>query len=220
MRYCRNCKVKLTNDLEYCPLCDMETDLTDDNFEDDYPYVKSRFSRRFLLKMITFSSFLLLATSLLVDHLVPTGNPWAFITVGAILYAWITAMGVLKSTPNPASIMLSQVFTVSGLTVLIDFLTGWYRWSFNYVIPSLIIAAAIAITLMMVIKPHKYRAYTIYQLIIAILGVVSLLLWVFDFSQIEWMVIASSGVSLLCFITMLVFSNRKTRNELVKRFHI
>ena len=220
MRYCRHCRVKLTGDLPYCPLCDMKTDVTDEVFEEDYPYVHSRFSRGLLLKMITFIAVVFVAASLMINHLVPTDNPWAFITAAGILYAWITAMGILKSTPNPPSLLLMQLFTVSGLTVLIDYLTGWYHWSITWVVPGLIIAAALAILLMIVIVPHRYRAYTVYLLVIAVLGVLSIFLWVFGVSDVEWPVMTAAGVSLLCFVTMLVFSHKRTTSELTKRFHV
>ena len=54
MRVCRNCGVRLENDLEYCPLCDMETEVVDDDFEEDYPYVRTGFSRRMFVKSVTF----------------------------------------------------------------------------------------------------------------------------------------------------------------------
>ena len=34
MRYCRHCRVTLANDLETCPLCDMETVCIDGTFDD------------------------------------------------------------------------------------------------------------------------------------------------------------------------------------------
>ena len=220
MRYCRHCRVTLANDIEYCPLCDMQTDVTDDTFEDDYPYVRSGFSRSMLLRLITFIAVVFIAASLLINHLVPTENPWAIITAAAIVYAWINTMNSLKAAPNPASILLVQLFTVSGFVVLVDWFTGWNHWSITYVIPGLIIAAALALLLMIVIKPRRYRAYTIYQLMIAVLGVLSIFLWVFGVSDVEWPVMAAAGVSLLCFVTMLVFAHRHTGHELRKRFHV
>lgn len=220
MRICRHCGVKLANDIERCPLCDMVTEKTDDIFSLDYPYIKSRFTRDLLLKLITFLAVVCAMISLLVDHLVPTGSPWVVIVVAAIVYLWISAMNVLRFTPNPASIMLCQMFGVSGLTFIIDYLTGYYRWSVNYVIPFLIMAAAIATAMMILIKPVKYRAYTIYLLVVAVLGVLSVLLWIFGYSEIEWPVVTSAFVSAVSFFVVLVFSRRRTENELRKRFHV
>ncbi len=220
MRYCRHCRVTLRGDLPTCPLCDMEAEKIGDDFDEDYPYVKSRFSRALLLKLISFIAVVFVATGLLINHLVPTDNPWAFITAGAIIYVWLSAISVLRSAPNPASMLLMQLFCVSGLTVLIDWLTGWYHWSITWVIPGLIVAAALAIMLMILISPYRFRAYTIYQLVIAVLGVLSFFLWVFGVSDVEWPIVTAACVSILCFIAMLVFSHRRTRVELAKRFHV
>lgn len=220
MRLCRHCGVKLSNDIKRCPLCDMETEVTDDRFALDYPYIKSRFTRGLLIKLITFSAVVFAGASILVDHLVPTGSPWAFMTIVAIVYLWISAMNVLRYTPNPASIMLCQLFCVSGLLFVIDYLTGYYRWSVNFVIPFLVMAAALVTSLMILIKPLKYRAYVIYLLVIAVLGVLSVLLWIFGWSEVEWPVVTSAWVSAVCFFVVLVFSHRRTKNELHKRFHV
>ena len=87
-------------------------------------------------------------------------------------------------------------------------------------IPGLIMAAAVTIVLCILIRPVKYRAYTLYQLVIAVLGVLDVFLWIAGFSDIEWPVVAAAGVSWLCFAVTIVFSSRSTRSELRKRFHI
>ena len=48
VRYCRHCRITLANDLETCPLCDMETVCIDGQFDEDYPYVRSGFTRGML----------------------------------------------------------------------------------------------------------------------------------------------------------------------------
>ncbi len=222
MKICEHCGVKIKNDIKYCPLCDMKaTEIIDDGeYSNDYPHIKTGFTRGLLLKLLTFIAVFFVAASFTIDHLVPTGSPWAFITSSAIIYSWLSAMNVLKNTPNPASIILCQLISVSGLVFLVDYFTGYYRWSINYVIPFLIIGASLTITLMVFIKPIKYRAYTIYQLTIAILGVLSCLLWLFGYSEIEWPVVVAAFTSVTCFVSSMVFSYRKAKNELTKRFHI
>lgn len=198
----------------------MDTVKLDDNFSEGYPYIKSGFTRGLLLKLITFIAAVFLGVSLLVDHLVPTGSPWAFITAAAIIYAWVSAINVLRYTPNPASIILCQLFAVSGFVLFIDILTGFYRWSVNYVIPFLIMGAALATSLMIVIKPVKFRACVIYQLVIAVIGLLGVLLWIFGYSDVEWPVVSAACLSILCFVSTVVFSRRRTHNELKKRFHV
>jgi len=220
MRICRHCGAKLNGNLPYCPLCDMETEKLDDSFEEDYPYIPNHFSRRQLIKIATFSVLSVIAVSLLVNHLVPTNTPWAFITVAALVYVWLNLLNITQSTHNPGSVILCQLVTVSGLTLLLDLKLGWYRWSVNFVIPGLIMAAALAISLFIWIRPVRYRSFTIYQFVIAVIGILALILWFSGLSEVEWTAEAAAMVSLLCFLTITVFSWKCTRNELRKRFHL
>lgn len=220
MRFCSHCNVKIENDIDKCPLCDMDTVKTDDDFEVAYPYIKNSITRGAVLKLISFILLAFVVASLLINHLVPTENSWAFITVAAIIYAWISVINVLRSATNPASIVLCQLFCGGGLIFLIDFLSGWNRWSVNYVIPFMIIVAALAITLMIVIGSVKFRAYTIYLLAVVASGLFVVILWLCGCSTVEWPSVTSAFMCGLCFITILVFSWRKTKNELEKRFHV
>ena len=198
----------------------MDTEKLDGDFSLDYPYIKKRISRGMLIRMIGYIAVVLAGACLLIDHLIPTGSPWAFMSVAAIAYVLASLVNILRYTPNPASIVLWQLFGISGLVFFIDYLIGFHRWSLNYIIPFLIIAAALSTTLMIAIRPSRYRSNTIYQLGIAIIGVFSVLLWVFGWSDVEWPAVTASWVSALCFLTMLVFSSRRTGHELKKRFHV
>jgi len=220
MRFCRHCGVNIQNDLARCPLCDMETVKTDDEFSLDYPYVRSRFGRRLSVKLISFCVISFIAASLMVAHLVPSESPWAPITVAVLIYGWISSVNVLSRIPNPASIVLCQLVSAGSLCFVIDLFTGFHRWSVNYVIPCLIMGASVALTVFISVKPSKYRVYTIYQLVLAVLGLLSILLWVFGYSNIEWPVEVAAFVSILCFLAVTVFQRRKTEAEFKKRFHV
>ena len=69
------------------------------------------------------------AVSFLVNHLIKTESPWAFITAAAIVYIWLNLMNLARDTRNPGSVTLCQLLTVSGFCFIIDYLTGFRRWS-------------------------------------------------------------------------------------------
>lgn len=221
MRYCRYCGVKLVNNQRYCPLCDMETVEADGGSAEDYPYVKPRLTRRMFIKSITFSVIVAVVLIFLIDHLLPynTGVWYLLATVG-LIYGWLSFVTVMKNLRDPGAIVFSQLILASLCTAAVDKLCGWYRWSVNYVIPGLVAAAAIAIVLCISIRPDKFRTYTIYQIVIAFIGLVPVGLWAVGFSEIEWTAVAAAAVALLCFAVILVFSHRHTRSELKKRFHV
>lgn len=221
MRYCRYCGVKLVNDQRYCPLCDMETVESDGGSAEDYPYIKPRLTRRMFIKSITFSVIVAVVLIFIIDHLMPqkTDGWYLFATVG-LIYGWLTFVIVMKNLRNPGGIVFSQLILASLLTAAVDKLCGWSRWSVNYVIPGLVAAAAISVVLCISIRPDKFRTYTIYQIVIAFIGLIPVIFWAVGFSEIEWTAVAAALVALLCFAVILVFSHRHTRSELKKRFHV
>ena len=221
MRYCKYCGVKIANDQRYCPLCDMETVEAEGESAEDYPYIKPRLTRRIFIKSITFAVIVAVALMFLIDHLIPfyTGSWYLLATVG-LVYGWLSFIMVMRNLRDPGGIVMSQLILASVAVSLIDRLCGWLRWSVNYVVPGLVAASAIAIVLCISIRPDRFRTYTIYQMVIALAGLIPVGLWAVGPSEIEWTAVASAAVALLCFASILVFSHRHTRSELKKRFHI
>ena len=134
------------------------------------------------------------------------------LALSAVLTSLAVVVLLLTATPI-ATIGLAALAGVCGIPIVVE-------WGRKAGLIHFAAVAALALLLMIVIKPRRYRAYTIYQLVIALLGVLSIFLWVFGMSDVEWPVMAAAGVSLLCFLTMLVFSHRRTGHELKKRFHV
>ena len=220
MRYCKYCGVKIADDQPYCPLCDMETVGAEGRSDQDYPYIKPRLTRRIFIKSLTFAVIVAVALLFLIDHLIPYTGSWYLLATCGLVYGWLSFIMVMKNLRDPGGIVMSQLVLASILVVFIDKLCGWLRWSVNYVIPGLVAASAIAIVLCITIRPDKFRTYTIYQMVIALFGLIPVALWAVGPSEIEWTAVASASVALICFAGILVFSHRHTRSELRKRFHV
>ena len=220
MRYCKNCGVNLANDLEYCPLCDMETVPKDGPSEADYPYIKPRVTKGMFMKSVTFTVIVAVALSFLIEHLLPDSGIWYLLVTVGLIYGWLTFITVMKNLRDPGGIVFSQLILLSIACGLIDRLCGWYRWSVNFVVPGLVAAAAMAIVLCIAIRPDKFRTYTIYQVVIAVVGFIPVALWLTGLSEIEWTAMAAAAVAILSFAVILVFYRRHTTSELKKRFHV
>ena len=220
MRYCKNCGVTLANDLSYCPLCDMETVDHGGVCDEDYPYIKPRVTKGMFIKSVTFSVIVAVALSFLIEHLLPESGVWYLLVTVGLIYGWLTFITVMKNLRDPGGIVFSQLILASAACAAIDKLCGWLRWSVNFVIPGLVAAAAVAIVLCISIRPDKFRTYTIYQMVIAVAGIVPVALWLSGLSEIEWTAMAAAAVAILSFAVILVFSRRHTTSELRKRFHV
>lgn len=210
----------LANDLSYCPLCDMETVDHGGVCDEDYPYIKPRVTKGMFIKSVTFSVIVAVALSFLIEHLLPESGVWYLLVTVGLIYGWLTFITVMKNLRDPGGIVFSQLILASAACAAIDKLCGWLRWSVNFVIPGLVAAAAVAIVLCISIRPDKFRTYTIYQMVIAIAGIVPVALWLSGLSEIEWTAMAAAAVAILSFAVILVFSRRHTTSELRKRFHV
>lgn len=220
MRYCKYCGVNISNDIDYCPLCDMETSTVDDNYDEDYPYVKQGLTKKLFVKSITFTVIVGIALSFLIDHLIAFSGIWYLLVTVGLIYGWLSFISVMRHLRDPGGIVFWQLILISLCTSAVDFICGWYRWSVNYVIPGLIAASAVAVILCISIRSDKFRTYTIYQMIIAVFGFIPVFLWFIGLSEIEWTAVAAAAVAIFCFMWILVFSHRHTKTELKKRFHV
>ncbi len=219
MRLCKNCGVKLLSDLGRCPLCDMETTLLDDRFEEDYPYI--RHGRPITARrIITFAAVAAALICLIIDHYVPTGTHWALLTVAAIAYAWFNVLHTLKNRRDPGSIAFGQYLSLNVLLLAVDLLCGWKRWSIDYVLPFLTAGAALCFLLMIAIRPERYFVCTVYLTVTLAVGAGLWLLAHFSPAGVEWPTAAAAAVPALCVAVIAVFARHRTHNALQKHFHI
>ena len=58
MKQCRHCGIKIASDLPRFPLCDMETAALDADFAVDYFYVKSRFTRSLMVRLVRMQEWM------------------------------------------------------------------------------------------------------------------------------------------------------------------
>ena len=112
-----------------------------------------------------------------------------------------------------------QLLAVSALGYLIDLSTGNHGWMIDYVIPGLLIAAQGVMTVIMIVRPALFRDFILYELEIAVLGIGSVLLTVFGVTEVWWPYCVVSVYSALLLAGTFIFADRRTRQELVKRFH-
>lgn len=219
MKSCKACGVAVANRLSRCPLC--EHPLTEESaeYERDYPTVRSRRRYRVLFKIVLFLSLVLGAVSLFIDYVSPSQMLWSYIVVAATLYLWVSVLFALRSSRNVGLMVLVQVFGLSGLLVLVDFLTGNHHWALDYVVPGMTVFGSLIITLTILVKPMHFRDYLLYQLVIALFGILCLFLLWCGVPGVHWTYYASGFYSVFTVVGMFLFADRKTKHELKKRFH-
>jgi len=101
-----------------------------------------------------------------------------------------------------------------------DIFTGWYRWSVNFVLPALYIAAMLGIAIVSRVMRMKAEDYTIYLLIDTVFGLIPLIFFLTGLANVGWLCLASVIISLLSLTAVFLFSEINLWQELKKRFHL
>lgn len=219
MKYCENCGVTIENNLPLCPLCKGETVVRGDDYELDFPAAPALGKSRVQTRLFVFFTLAVVVASVAVDLLIRDSAHWSYIGAGALVYLLLSIRYIRKSRRNIGLLLLIQILGISLLSFFVDLATGYYKWSMNYVIPFVIISAAGLLTFVLWARPRRFRDYILYQLGISVIGVGFSLYAMLDKSTVMWTGVVGIAYSLLTIVGVVVFSARKTRHELHKRFH-
>lgn len=185
-----------------------------------YPDVPPRFNSPKVLQWLLFFSVLIAGTALIYRNLVPnTALSLRFIAV-LIIGLWAVVISLVRKRRNPNKAVLYQVGIFSGMTILWDFLSGWTGWSLNYATPFIITTALIAGSIMAKFSRLRSGDKVLYLQGVALLGLIPMLLMVFQIVTPLWPSVVVVVASLLLLIYTLVRFWEDIQRELRKRFHI
>lgn len=219
MRYCNNCKVTIQNELCRCPLCGDSLAERGGEFERDFPHHPAAPAVKKWTRLLILLSVSLVAACVCIDILTAPSVHWSFIVAVGLVYLWLSLRFIKKSRRNIGLLALIQIFGISSLSFFIDTATGYFQWSTNYVIPFVLISAAALMTFVILSRPRRFRDYILYQLGISALGIVVSVLLLFDNTTVLWTGVVGIAYSVLTIAGILIFTSRKTKHELRKRFH-
>lgn len=219
MTYCKRCGVRVQGRDEYCVLCGARLGEPDGEEAPIYPHIKFSNRMRYLLRVLAMVSVVLVALSLYFDHVTDSDTIWSLIVLGATIYGWTSFLTARRSFKNVGLMIFIQLIAISVLGYVIDLSTGNHGWMLGYVIPFLIVAAQGIITSVMLVRPMLFRDFVLYQFMIGILGILSILLMVFGLTAVRWPYITACVYSALILAGTILLADRKTKQEMVKRFH-
>lgn len=211
--------MNIENRLSRCPLCGEKLELLDENFVQEYPRQHSL--RRYMLavKIILFAVVIIVTAMLLLNQLTSFQWLWALVVICCTVYLGVSAITAIRSSRNIGMLTLIQTLGISFVTFVIDYSFGHYGWALNYVIPFLLIVSSLFLTVMIVARPMGLRDYVLYQFVIAAMGLVPVLLVLFDLVSVIWPSVVCAFYSAMVFLGMFLFAYRKIGHEMRKRFH-
>ena len=118
-----------------------------------------------------------------------------------------------------AGILIRQSLGVQVLLVIIDYMTGFSRWSFNYAIPSLILFDVIAVVFLILINRLNWQSYFMYQIAITIFSFIPLILWAAGLITSPLMSVITVILSVSVLFITIILGDRSVKKELKRRFY-
>ena len=102
----------------------------------------------------------------------------------------------------------------------IDYLTGYRRWSLDYVFPGGIIAIDLALFILILVNRRNWQSYMMSELLTILLSIVPVVLLQMRIIHFPYLAWGSLGVSVFLFLGTLILGDQRARTELKRRFHI
>lgn len=177
------------------------------------------------LKKLTNILYLVLLTAAAITGLVNvltygiTETWWSLIAIGSIAYVAMTLRYSIMRRASLAGILIRQSLGVQVLLVIIDYMTGFSRWSFNYAIPSLILFDVIAVVFLILINRLNWQSYFMYQIAITIFSFIPLILWASGLITSPLMSIITVILSVSVLFITIILGDRSVKKELKRRFY-
>ena len=181
---------------------------------------KRRSSFPFLAKIFAFISLLAVCSCTLINLLVNGRMTWSLFVVGAIATAWLTVGLHLLARFNLNYQLLIDLVAVSLFLVLIDRLTGWTRWSVDYVIPILYIGVMITTVVLALVFRVFWREYILSLVAVCVLGLAPLVIFLTGSSPIRFLCLGAALMAAALLIGILFFAGGKFFSEWKRRMNI
>ena len=220
MSRCKNCNVEILDETERCPLGNSILEQTVE-VENMYPTVRLVTRKLMLISNIyLFSAIVVEVLLIAANVLLESQTWWSLITGLVLVYGYL----LLRYAILGKSGYRSKIFILTMIAVLmliaIDLLVGYRGWAVTYVLPSCIIATDVGILFLMFANRRNWQSYMMWQIVMILISVVSLILSIKGVANQLLLGIAANAASVFLFLGTLIIGDRKARTELKRRFHM
>lgn len=229
MKFCKNCKVKVDAERNYCPLCFRELAPVDESSSQEYPFAERKKNETFIkndsfvLRLFIFLSLCAISICLLVNFLTRPNFLWSLVVVGGTVYVWILVCHTIMSRRGVFEKLLIQFLAITFLLWTCEHISYEKHWLFDYVFPSVAICSVLTMLLITFIRKDKswilaFVSMTIFIVVVSILSFIYFVTKELPGATILNIVnLAFSGLTTIGYFT---FGYGTLRQESSKKFHI
>lgn len=220
MNRCTECEIVTAE--HTCPLCHKV--LSEDFSREEsraYPvYDQQEYKiRARISKLAIIGGILATLICFLVNLIVMPHFLWVFYVAVAVFYLLVSLNHTILSTSHLGGKITAQVISLTILLLVIDGMSGSVQWSVNYVVPFVIIAGILLISIIIIKVRMKWTGYISFLLMMIALGFLPLILYFTGVANILWPSISAASFGAATFIAMLLIANESFMTQLGRRFH-
>ena len=221
MNKCKKCNVVILDDTDRCPLCKHVLESDGIPGESRYPDAiatarKFRFVENLVLFISIVAECLLIAINFQVDREVA----WSLVIGIILLYGNVVLRMAILGKSGYLAKTVCLVLLAIVMLLGIDYLTGYRRWSLDYVLPGGIIAIDLALFILILINRRNWQSYIMWQIFMILCSFVPIILYLTGIIYVPYLALAALGTSVFLFLGTLIIGDRRARVELKRRFHI
>lgn len=220
---CPHCGVTVLAQHTSCPLCAQVLQGAAGDSCTRYPQYRSSVPiLNALKKSMLFALICAMAVCITVNLLTLRANPhyWAAIACTGIFWLYITVRNTIMSRTLPGTRVFLQLIAISGVVISIDLCYGFRFWSLDYVVPFLCMGATLAVSIFAIIFRSRPQDYVWFLLAALLVSVCPLVIFLFKLTDVLWPSVAALVFAVLTVVGLLIFSDRRFKTELKKRFHL
>ena len=198
MPYCNNCKLEIK--ANKCPLCFSELENKNNTYFEEYPsydwYYKKikKVNAKKIVSLVAVSAIIII---MLVNISTSSKYNWAMISAVSVASAYFTYICFTAS-----------IFYLKQ-KLLIEIFSGFYKWSFNYVMPFLSLGLNVSMLIIGIIDHKYFNEYVSYIISAAFISILMIVLPLFNF--LYWTSLAAFGSGIIVILTMIILF----RNEFI-----
>lgn len=221
MSKCIKCGVEILDKTEHCPLCQHVLEYDGQEYQPAYPDIRESVRwLRFFENLLLFLSIVLESLLLFLNVTINSKFLWSLIVGLVLVYVNVVIRLAVVGRSGYLFKAVSLVVTLVLVLLGIDYLTGYRRWSLNFVLPGMILLMDVGIILLMIINRRNWQSYMMMQIIMIFLSLIPFILLAAGVVEFVYLAMAALAMSVFLFLGTLILGDRRARNELKRRFHV
>lgn len=219
MKFCTKCKMTVRGSRINCPLC--QNILTGTDEPDIYPGITTIYRQYTLLfKLLAMGTISAGVITVMINAMLPESGYWSLFIICGIACFWIMLAFAVRKRNNIPKNITYQVFFIALFSIIWDYITGWRGWSVNYIVPIVFIVGMAALSIIPILMKIPYGDYVICMVADGFFGLTPLVFVLSGKVEIIYMSYVCIALSMLTFISLLIFQGKNMLTEAQKRFHL